>query len=65
MISQNNLLILGAGQYGVMAAEIADAMGVFGRIAFLLHSSMIRTKLRRRPCKKVILNEVKDPVKFH
>ena len=35
MISQNNLLILGAGQYGVMAAEIADAMGVFGRIAFL------------------------------
>ena len=35
MISQNNLLILGAGQYGVMAAEIADAMGVFGRIAFI------------------------------
>lgn len=31
----NNLLILGAGQYGVMAAEIAKAMGAFGRIAFL------------------------------
>ena len=36
MISQNkNLLILGAGQYGVMAKEIAEAMGVFERIAFL------------------------------
>ncbi len=36
MISQNkNLLILGAGQYGVMAKEIAEAMGVFDRIAFL------------------------------
>lgn len=36
MLSQNeNLLILGAGQYGVMAAEIAEAMGVFDRIAFL------------------------------
>ena len=36
MISQNkNLLILGAGQYGVMAKEIAEAMGFFERIAFL------------------------------
>lgn len=35
MLSPNNLLILGAGQYGVMAKEIAEAMGVFGRIAFL------------------------------
>jgi hypothetical protein len=33
--SPNNLLILGAGQYGVMAAEIAEAMGVFDLIAFL------------------------------
>jgi len=33
--SQNSLLILGAGQYGVMAAEIAESMGVFNRIAFL------------------------------
>lgn len=30
-----NLLILGAGQYGVMAKEIAEAMGIFGKIAFL------------------------------
>ena len=30
-----NLLILGAGQYGQMAAEIAQEMGVFERIAFL------------------------------
>ena len=30
-----NLLILGAGQYGQMAAEIAQEMGVFDRIAFL------------------------------
>ena len=36
MITQNkNLLILGAGQYGVMAKEIAESMGVFERIAFL------------------------------
>lgn len=35
MSSQNSLLILGAGQYGVMAAEIAESMGVFDRIAFL------------------------------
>jgi len=33
--SQNSLLILGAGQYGVMAKEIAEAMGIFDRIAFL------------------------------
>jgi len=33
--SQNCLIILGAGQYGVMAAEIAESMGVFDRIAFL------------------------------
>ena len=35
MSSQNSLLILGAGQYGVMAAEIAESMGVFNHIAFL------------------------------
>lgn len=30
-----NLLILGAGQYGCMAKEIAEAMGVFEHISFL------------------------------
>lgn len=35
MAQNKNLLILGAGQYGVMAKEIAEAMGVFERIAFL------------------------------
>ena len=30
-----NLLILGAGQYGQMAAEIAQEMGIFAKIAFL------------------------------
>ena len=30
-----NLLILGAGQYGQMAAEIAQEMGAFAKIAFL------------------------------
>ena len=34
-MQNKNLLILGAGQYGVMAKEIAEAMGVFERIAFL------------------------------
>ena len=31
----NNLLILGAGQYGYVAKEIAEAMGCFGKISFL------------------------------
>ena len=31
----NNLLIIGAGQYGLVALEIAQAMGRFGKIAFL------------------------------
>ena len=35
MAQNGNLLILGAGQYGQMAAEIAQEMGVFDRIAFL------------------------------
>ena len=35
MAQNGNLLILGAGQYGQMAAEIAQEMGVFAKIAFL------------------------------
>lgn len=35
MLKNNNLLIIGAGQYGVLAMEIAEAMGAFGRICFL------------------------------
>ncbi len=35
MAQNKNLLILGAGQYGQMAAEIAQEMGAFDRIAFL------------------------------
>ena len=31
----NNLMIIGAGQYGHVALEIAQAMGCFGKIAFL------------------------------
>jgi len=31
----NNLLILGAGQYGMVAKEIAESMGCFGKINFL------------------------------
>ena len=34
-LGKGDLLVLGAGQYGVMAAEIAESMGAFGRIAFL------------------------------
>ena len=34
-----NLLIVGAGQYGLVAREIALAMGCFGEIAFLDDSS--------------------------
>ncbi len=35
MSSNNNLLILGAGQYGMVAKEIAESMGCFGKIDFL------------------------------
>ena len=34
-MKQNNLLILGAGQYGQVVRETAEASGRFGRIAFL------------------------------
>lgn len=33
--SNNNLLIIGAGQYGFVVLEVARAMGCFGEIAFL------------------------------
>lgn len=35
MAQNGNILILGAGQYGQMAAEIAQEMGTFAKIAFL------------------------------
>lgn len=35
MEKNNNLLILGAGELGHIAKEIAEAMGVFGKIDFL------------------------------
>ncbi|WP_297700812.1 hypothetical protein [uncultured Fibrobacter sp.] len=35
MSKNGNLLILGAGQYGQMVAEIAQEMGIFAKIAFL------------------------------
>ena len=31
----NNLLILGAGQFGLMVKEIAESMGCFDKIDFL------------------------------
>lgn len=34
-MDSNNLLILGAGQYGFVVKETAEAMGCFGKIAFL------------------------------
>ena len=34
-MSKKNLLILGAGQYGQVVRETAEAMGCFGKIAFL------------------------------
>ncbi len=35
MKANNNLLILGGGQYGQVAKEVAESMGCFERIAFL------------------------------
>ena len=55
MHSPNNLLILGAGQYGVMAAEIAEAMGAFDRIAFLDDSFATRHPERSEGSSKVSL----------
>ena len=37
----NNLLILGAGQYGIVAKEIAEEMGTFGKIDFLDDSNEV------------------------
>lgn len=34
-MENNNLLVIGAGQYGMVAKEIAESMGKFGRIDFL------------------------------
>ena len=34
-MGQKNLLILGAGQYGQVVRETAEAMGCFGKIAYL------------------------------
>ena len=34
-MENNNLLILGAGQYGMVTKEVAESMGVFGKIDFL------------------------------
>ena len=55
MHSPNNLLILGAGQYGVMAAEIAEAIGAFDRIAFLDDSFATRHPERSEESSKVSL----------
>lgn len=40
-MNRSGLLILGAGQYGIVAMETAQAMGCFSRIAFLDDSSPI------------------------
>ena len=34
-LSMKNLLIIGAGQYGMVAKEIAESMELFGKISFL------------------------------
>ena len=40
-MKQKNLLILGAGQYGRVVRETAQAMGCFGEIAFLDDNSSV------------------------
>lgn len=40
-MKKKNLLILGAGQYGRVARETAEAMGCFERIAFLDDNSLL------------------------
>lgn len=47
---KQNLLILGAGQYGLLAKEIAQTMGCFEKIDFLDdHSAAAVGKLRDHP----------------
>lgn len=65
MSSQNSLLILGAGQYGVMAAEIAESMGVFNRIAFLDDSFATHHPERSEGSSKVsLIGSLNDLPKF-
>lgn len=40
-MSKENLLILGAGQYGQVVLETAEAMGQFGKISFLDDNNLI------------------------
>lgn len=52
----NNLMIIGAGQYGHVALEIAQAMGCFGKIVFLDDSYVAGStpEIYGRPCDVVL-----------
>ena len=65
MHSQNSLLVMGAGQYGVMAKEIAESMGVFDRIAFLDDSFASRhPEQREGSCQIPLIGTFADLPKF-
>ena len=60
----NNLLIIGAGQYGLVALEIAQAMGLFGEIAFLDDSFVDRHPERSEGSSHVVIGSTRDIEKF-
>ena len=61
---KNNLLIIGAGQYGLVALEIAQAMGRFGEIAFLDDSFVDRHPERSEGSSHVVIGSSRDIEKF-
>lgn len=60
----NNLLIIGAGQYGLVALEIAQAMGHFGEIAFLDDSFVDRHPEQSEGSSHVVIGSTRDIEKF-
>lgn len=61
---KNNLLIIGAGQYGLVALEIAQAMGHFGEIAFLDDSFVDRHPEQSKGSNPVVIGSTRDIEKF-
>ena len=62
-----NLLILGAGQYGILAKEIAESMGCFTNIAFLDDSYKVPEKVGElaKPTERPsIIGTTRDIAKF-
>ena len=60
LTKNSNLLIIGAGQYGLMAFEIAQAMGRFDKIAFLDDSFVDRHPEHSEGSCPVVIGTTRD-----